>query len=58
LTRIYEITPFDKEVVLNEINEQYAILESNPLNNDNVINFIKDNYQKYLFFTNTSLPIA
>ncbi|EKD44223.1 MAG: hypothetical protein ACD_71C00209G0005 [uncultured bacterium (gcode 4)] len=55
--RIYELTPFDKETVLKNINNEMAILESNPIKNENIINFINKNYKKYLFFTNTSLPI-
>ncbi len=57
LDKIYEITPFDKNIVLNEINFEQAIIESNPIKNDNVINFIKDNSEKYLFYTNSALPI-
>ncbi len=57
IDRIYELIPFDKELVLNDINYENAIIESNPIKNDNVINFIKENNEKYVFFTNSALPI-
>jgi hypothetical protein len=57
IDRIHEITTFDKELVLNDINYENAIIESNPIKNDNVINFIKENNEKYVFFTNSALPI-
>lgn len=58
LEKIYEIKKFDKEWVLKEINDKNAILESSAVRNDLVADFIEDNKDKYLFFTNTSLPKA
>lgn len=58
LEKIYEIVSFNKEEILEKINYEYAILENNPEWNFNIINFIKNNSDKYLFFTNTSLPEA
>lgn len=58
LNKIYEIVSFDKDKVLHDINLELSRLESNPIENPNIINFIKNNYKKYLFFTNTSLPHA
>jgi len=57
IDKIYEFTTFDKELVLKDINYENAIIESNPVKNDNIINFIKDNSEKYLFYTNSALPI-
>ena len=58
LEKIYEIEVFDKEAVLSEINKAMEELENNPERNEHVIKFIIDNYEKYHFFTNTSLPRA
>lgn len=58
LEKIYEIVPFDKISVLQEINDENAILERNAVENKNVVEFIKNNYEKYIFCTNTSLPQA
>ncbi len=57
LDKIHELIKFDKETVLKNINNECAILESNSVANESVINFIKNN-KKYYFYTNTSLPIA
>ena len=43
-------------MLLNEINEELSKLENNVTWNDMVINFIKNNKDKILFATNTSLP--
>lgn len=55
LDMIYKIKSFDKEAVLNEMNTENSKIEDYPMWNENVIDFIKNNYDKYLFFTNTSL---
>lgn len=57
LDRIYELVKFDKKAVLKNINDECAILESNSIENEKVVNFIKSN-KKYNLYTNTSLPIA
>jgi phosphoglycolate phosphatase-like HAD superfamily hydrolase len=53
---IYSKQIFDKEMVLNDINKWLLDVELSPIPNDNIINFIKINFNKYKFFTNTSLP--
>ncbi len=57
LDKIYELVPFDKESVLEEINKECDVLESNPTPNQPLINFIKNNSKKYTFCTNTSVPL-
>lgn len=52
---IAKIHNFDSGRALDEMNKRQALLESNPTANLNIIDFIKNN-NKYLFFTNTSLP--
>ena len=56
LDKIYEIIVFDKEKILEEINTSLQELEYNPIPNIQLIDFIKNNHDKYIFFTNTSLP--
>lgn len=56
LDKIWEIVSFDKQKVLEEIHTSLEELEYNPPKNIWVVDFIKDNHDKYLFFTNTSLP--
>ncbi len=58
LDRIYELTPFDKKAVLKDINDENAILESNAVKNTIIVDFIKNNSEKYILCTNTALPIA
>lgn len=58
LEKIYELTPFDKDAVLKDMNDENAILESNAVKNQTVVDFIKNNSDKYIIFSNTSLPIA
>jgi len=53
---IYEIQSFDREAVLKEINERLSVLESQVPLIPESYKFIQENYEKYLFFTNTSLP--
>lgn len=53
---IHEITPFDKQKVLWDINASLEELEHNPVANPKVVDFIRNNHGKYSFFTNTSLP--
>ena len=48
---IYKIKSFDKEAVLNEMNTENSKIEDYPMWNENVIDFIKNNYDKYLFFS-------
>jgi len=55
LDRINEIVTFDKQGALQKINEANILLENNPDRNESVVNFIKNNSEKYLLFTNTSL---
>jgi len=56
LDKIYDIIPFDRQRVLSEINTSLQQLEAHPVENKIVVDFIKKNYSKYIFFTNTSLP--
>jgi len=56
IDKIYELQPFDKKAVLDDINSKLSILESSVLTIDDTLNFIKKNYKQYDFFTNTSLP--
>lgn len=56
LEKIYEIHKFDLEKVLEDINKQQEELEKNAEWNKIVINFIKENKDKFIFSTNTSLP--
>ena len=56
LERIYKLVSFDKKRVLQEINIALEEVENNPVWNPSVIEFIKNNYKNYIFFTNTSLP--
>ncbi|MDD3646070.1 MAG: HAD family hydrolase [Candidatus Gracilibacteria bacterium] len=53
---IYELQQFDKEKVLEDINYENSIIESNPIENEKVVNFIKNNFEKYIFCTNTAMP--
>lgn len=56
IDKIYEIKAFDKQAVLRDINTQLAALEWQvPLIADTT-DFIEKNFEKYIFFTNTSLP--
>gem|GEM_PF-5138194 len=56
LQKIHEVISFDKEKVLDAINREMDVLEDHPQMNTQVVDFIKNNYKKYLLFTNTSLP--
>ena len=56
LEKNYEIYKFDLEKVLEDINKQQEELEKNAEWNMIVINFIKENKDKFIFSTNTSLP--
>ena len=56
LDKIYEIQPFHKGLVLDEINSQLWALESSVSLIPETYQFIKDNFEKYDLFTNTSLP--
>ena len=56
LEKNYEIHKFDLEKVLEDINKQQEELEKNAEWNMIVINFIKENKDKFIFSTNTSLP--
>ena len=56
LDKIYKIHEFDKQLVLSEINRELAIQESQVSLIPDTAEFIKNNYEKYDFFTNTSLP--
>lgn len=57
LNKIYELNSFEKEQVLKDLNNEISNLENNITLNTHVINFIKNNYKKYIFCTNTSMPI-
>lgn len=56
MDKIHELYPFDKQVVLDDINSKLSILESSVLTIEDTVKFIKENYTEYDFFTNTSLP--
>lgn len=56
LEKIYEIQAFDKQLVLAEINRDLFIQESQVSLITDTADFIKNNYENYDFFTNTSLP--
>jgi HAD superfamily hydrolase (TIGR01509 family) len=56
LDKIYEIQSFDKKKVLNDINLELSILESQTPIIPDTLKFIKHSFEKYDFFTNTSLP--
>jgi len=56
LDKIYEIQPFDKQKVLQEINTQLFIQESQVQLIPTTFDFIKKYHKEYDFFTNTSLP--
>lgn len=56
IDRIHEIVSFDKAQVLSDIHDSLLALENNPIPNTPVIDFIKENHQNYVLFTNTSLP--
>ncbi|MCD5375150.1 HAD hydrolase-like protein [Candidatus Gracilibacteria bacterium] len=56
LDKIYKIKPFDKALVLAEINRDLFVQESQVSLITDTADFIKNNYEKYDFFTNTSLP--
>jgi len=56
LEKIYKIQKFDTIKVLREINSKLLPLETSLILIDEVANFIKKNYEKYEFFTNTSMP--
>jgi phosphoglycolate phosphatase-like HAD superfamily hydrolase len=56
LDKIYQIQTFDRDVVLSEINTQLLIQESSVSLIETTFQFIKNNHEKYFFFTNTSLP--
>ena len=56
LDKIYRIKPFDKALVLAEINRDLFVQESQVSLITDTADFIKNNYEKYDFFTNTSLP--
>lgn len=57
IEKIYELKDFDKDALLKELNYENSLLENNPVENTNVINFIKNNFDKYIFFSNTSLSL-
>lgn len=56
LDKIYEIQVFDRDTVLNEINTQLLVQESKVSLISTTFEFIENNHEKYVFFTNTSLP--
>lgn len=57
IEKIYELVIFDREAFLSDLEKEYYKIETNPKVNTNVYNFIKNNYSKYDFFTNSALPI-
>lgn len=57
LDMIYQIKAFDKDLVYNEICIENDKLENNPVWNENILNFIKSNSEKYIFCTNTSMSM-
>ncbi len=56
LDKIHKRKPFDKALVLAEINRDLCIQESQVSLIPDNFEFIKNNYTKYDLFTNTSLP--
>lgn len=58
LEKISEITDFDTGEVLEDINNSLRSLESSLVLIEDTLDFIKANYEKYDFFTNTSMPKA
>lgn len=58
LRLISEKHNFDLEAVLLEINKQLLIVESETSLIFDTHKFIEENYEKYDFFTNTSMPKA
>lgn len=58
IKKISELTTFNQETVLDEINKRFSQLENNPESNSKVVKFIKNNSEKYLFFTNTAMSFA
>lgn len=57
LEEIFKIKKFNKDLVLKEINEENSILENNAMKNNVVTDFIENNLDKYLFFTNLFLSL-
>lgn len=53
---IYELQEFDKQKVLDDINTELWVLESRVSLIPETHKFIKTHFERYLFFTNTSLP--
>ncbi len=58
LDKIYDIVPFNKEAALEEINKEFAVLESHPRANEHLVDFIKKNSSKYIFCTSTTMPLS
>jgi hypothetical protein len=58
LEKIYELKQFDTEAALKDLNKGHHIIESTPIANNSVIDFIKQNKKNYKFFSNTALPLS
>lgn len=56
IEKVYSLVSFDKKAVLKNIDNEIMILENNPIGNDTVLDFIKKNYKRYIFCTNTAMP--
>lgn len=56
LDEISKIKPFDINLVLQDINTSLLNLESSMLLIDDTLTFIRENFERYHFFTNTSMP--
>lgn len=56
LERIYELKKFNFEEVLQDMNISLRKLESSVVLIEDTAEFIKKNFSKYNFFTNTSMP--
>jgi len=54
--KISEIHDFDADAALETMTQKSIIFESNPIPNLLVIDFIKNNSNNYMCFTNTALP--
>lgn len=55
IDEIYKIKKFDKQKVFDEICTWLDQTAYNPKPNNLVVDFIKNNFHQYIFFTNTSL---
>lgn len=57
INEIYKLQEFDKQLILDEISVWFLEIELNPVPNNLVIDFIKENKDKYIIATNSVMPI-